>query len=260
LDLENFFKDILVKTNVAECLSAEMKRKNWKREQIKIGGTTDSYQHIEKKQELMPKIFDVIKKHRNPIFIQTKSTLILRDFEIIRELSKITTVDIATSISIFDESIQKIIEPGASTTIERIEMLAKFNGIARSTTLGFMPIIPLLSDTDENLETIFRLTKEYRIDNIVPSMLFLRGDGKPKFFELIKKHFPEIYPEFSKIYKSSTADDIYARKLYSKIEKLRNTYQLHGIYTPAEISENQGQLSLFPQNAAIANRKIKSTF
>ncbi len=245
LGLNDFFKDILVKTNVSERLEIELKRKNWKRETIKIGGTTDLYQHVEKKYELLPKIYDVIKKYKTPIFIQTKSTLILRDFEIIKELSKITTVDVATSISSFDESIRKVIEPGASSGLERIEMLAKFKGIARNTVLGFMPIIPLLSDSDKNLETTFRLTKEYNIDTIVTSFLFLRGDLKPKFLNIIKSNFPEIYTDFSKLYIHSTIDSAYYNYVNLKMRRLREKLNLFGTYAANSPIAHENQLSLF---------------
>ncbi len=245
LGLDDFFKDILVKTNVSECLEKELRRKKWNREQVKIGGTTDLYQHIEKKYKLLPKIFDVIKKHRTPIFLQTKSTLILRDFEIIKELSKITEVDISTSISTFDESIRKVVEPGASPAIERIEMLAKFNGICRSTTLGFMPIIPYLSDTDVHLDTTFKHAKEYGIDNVVTSFLFLRGAVRPKFLSLIKVNFPEIFPSFSSLYETSTIDGSYSREIKRKLENLRSKYKLYGVYSPVKVMEQPRQISLF---------------
>jgi DNA repair photolyase len=245
LGLEDFSKDILVKTNVSECLEKELNKKSWKREQIKIGGTTDLYQHSEKKYELLPKIFDVVKKHRTPIFIQTKSILILRDYEIIKELSKITTVDIATSISTFDESIRKVIEPGAASAIERLEMLQTFSKICHSTTVGFMPIIPILSDTDENLDSAFRLTNEFRLDNIVTSFLFMRGDLKPKFLNTIKSHFPEIYSEFSKLYVGSNLDLSYIKTTNLKLEVLRQKYKLYGVFKPVKLSEPSIQLSLF---------------
>ncbi len=245
LGLDDFFKDILVKTNAADCLANELRRKKWNREQIKIGGTTDLYQHIEKKYELLPKIYDVIKRYKTPIFLQTKSTLILRDFEIIRELSKVTAVDISTSISTFDESIRKVVEPGASPAIERVEMLAKFRGVCRSTTLGFMPIIPYLSDTDINLDTTFRYAKEYGIDNVVTSFLFLRGAVKPKFLALIKDHFPDVYPALSRLYETSTLDVSYSRDINKKLEKLRSKYNLYGVYSPVTITDQSEQLSLF---------------
>jgi DNA repair photolyase len=245
LGLDDFFRDIVVKTNIAESLERELRRKSWKREQIKIGGTTDLYQHIEKKYELLPQIYDVVKRHKTPVFIQTKSTLILRDFEIIKELSKITDVDICTSISTFDETIRKVIEPGAAPAIDRIEMISRFRGICRSTTVGFMPIIPLLSDTDQNLETAFRLTKENGIDNIVTSFLFLRGEGKPNFFTIINQHFPDIYPDFIKLYTRSTVDASYRIKTNGRIQALRRKYNLWGTYTQVKAVEQAVQLSLF---------------
>jgi DNA repair photolyase len=245
IGLENFSKDILVKTNVAECLEKELAKRSWKHEQIKIGGTTDLYQHSEKKYELLPKIYDVVKKNRTPIFIQTKSTLILRDYEIIKELAKITTVDIATSISTFDESVRKVIEPGAASAMERLEMLRTFSDICHSTTVGFMPIIPLLGDTDENLDTAFRLTKEFGLDNIVTSFLFLRADVKSKFMKTILTHFPEIYYEFSKLYNGSTVDSPYMDKTSMKLNTLRRKYELFGVFSPVELPKPSIQLSLF---------------
>jgi DNA repair photolyase len=193
----------------------------------------------------LPEIYAVIKKYKNPVFIQTKSTLILRDFELLKDLARITTVDIATSISTFDESIRKVVEPGASSTMERVEMLAKFKGVSRSTILGFMPIIPLISDTDENLETTFRIAKEYGFDHVVTSLLFLRGEVKTKFLALVNLNFPEIFPEFSKLYATSSLDAAYANKINLKIKKLREKYQLLAVYEPVESKETVYQLSLF---------------
>ena len=245
LGLEDFFKDILVKTNAHESLDAELRHKSWSGEQIKIGGITDLYQHIEKRYELMPKIFDVIKKHKTPIFIQTKSLLILRDFELIRELAKITTVDIATSVSSFDESLCNIMEPGAASPRDRLHMLSRFSGIARSTVLGFMPIIPLFSDTDENLETTFRQTKEYGIDHVVTSILHLRGNTKEKFLQTLQSHFPQKHAAFSKLYRASSVDEGYAQSLHAKIRDLRTRHGLHGVYEPVKQQAQVNQLSLF---------------
>lgn len=230
---------------MAECLEKELSNKKWKGQQIKIGGTTDLYQHSEKSYALMPKLLEVIKRHRNPVFIQTKSTLLLRDYELIKELAKITTVDIATSISTFDNNIQKIIEPGAASAMERLEMLAQFGGIVRSTTLGLMPIIPLLSDTDENLETTFREAKKMGIDNIVTSILFLRGEVKPSFLKVIQKHFPEKFPAFAALYTKSDADESYRTELFRKLRELRAQYNFHETFVPAQAMKETEQLTLF---------------
>lgn len=243
LNLSNFFSEIVVKTNIAEVLHKELRKKSWKGEHIKLGGISDIYQHAEKKFELLPQLIDVLKKTCNPVFIQTKSTLILRDFELIKELAKHTTVDIATSICTFDETARTIIEPGAPSAQERMEMLRQFAGICRHTIVSFMPVIPLISDTDENLETAFRLTKEFGIDSIIAYPLHLRGNLKEPFFQLIQNHFPEMSLEFSRLYKTSDLESNYAIKLFQKIALLREKYRLWGSYSIVQPQDNQ--LSLF---------------
>ena len=242
---DDFFKDIYVKTNVCERLDEELGKRKQKDAQLKIGGTTDIYQHIENKRMMIPKIYEIIKKHRTPIFIQTKSTLILRDIEQISALSKITDVDIATSISTFDESIQKTIEPRASSTMERIEMLARLKEVCRTTTLGLMPIIPLLTDSDENIEMAFKMAKKYNFDFLVSSFLFLKGEVKPHFMTMMKQNFPTIYGDFNRLYSDNQLKNQYFERKIEFIEKLRNEYQLNRLFTQVKPHPKAIQLSLF---------------
>jgi len=72
---------------------------------------TDCYQIAEKKYRIMPQVLEVINKYPTPIIITTKSDLLLRDKEIIHEISKKTEVRIATSITTMDENLRTILEP-----------------------------------------------------------------------------------------------------------------------------------------------------
>ena len=76
------------------------------KEIVNIGGVTDAYQPIEEKLELMPEILKLMIKYKTLIIISTKSDLILRDFSLIEELSKITYVNIACTITTMDESLR----------------------------------------------------------------------------------------------------------------------------------------------------------
>jgi DNA repair photolyase len=245
LGLDDFFKDIVVKTNIGEQLYAELKRKSWKREQIKLGGISDIYQPAEKKYELLPKVYDILKRTRNPVFIQTKSTLIYRDFEIIKELSKVTTVDISASICTFDEHIRKVLEPGAAPAIDRMKMLFDFKGICRQTVVAFMPVIPLISDTDENLETAFSLTKEYGLGAIITYPLHLRKESRIEFLQFFKDNFPEDYPLFSRLYRGLDLNENYKKRLYTKINRLLKKYSLSNSYSIVTPVVQKNQLDLF---------------
>lgn len=238
---DNFFGDIVVKTNVADCLTHDLKSMGTEKHQIKIGGATDVYQHAESRYELMPGLLNVIEKHSIPVFIQTKSTLILRDIEKISKIAENTTIDIATSVTTLNENIRKIIEPGSPSGKERIEMLGSFSGKCRKTVLCIMPVIPCLTDTEENLEEIFLLAKKHGVDYVVTSFLSLRGNLKRSFPELIKTNFPDKYKNFIELYDSSN-------KLPYEYKYHKNN-MLHSLYVKYGVSSNYetaGPINLQP--------------
>lgn len=71
----------------------------------------------------MPEILKLMIKYKTPIIISTKSSLILRDLELINELSKITYVNIACTIITVDDKLRTIIEPGSSSIIDRFKVI-----------------------------------------------------------------------------------------------------------------------------------------
>ncbi|MFZ2537550.1 MAG: radical SAM protein, partial [Oscillospiraceae bacterium] len=93
LDSGGFFDDIYVKTNIVEQLEKELSAPSWKREIINIGGVTDSYQSAEATYKIMPEILKLLIKYKTPAIISTKSTLVLRDYDLIDELSQITYIN-----------------------------------------------------------------------------------------------------------------------------------------------------------------------
>ncbi len=247
VDMDNFFRDIIVKTNVSECLDRELNKKKKRKQQIKIGGVTDAYQHIEKKYLLMPKLLRIFQKYRVPIFLSTKSDLILRDFDLIKKLAKVTDVDIAVSISCFDEKNAKIFEPGAASPIKRIEALSKFSSICRSVSVLNMPIIPYISDSYNELDSLFEASKKINVDNLISYPLHLRSwKVKNDFFEIVKNNFPNVANKFIDLYKdASKPDENYGIELDKKIISLRQKHNLYDSYVPLKKKKNEIQMKLF---------------
>lgn len=79
----------------------------WKREVINIGGVTDSYQKAKETYQFMPQILKLLIKYKTPAIISTQSTLALRDYDLIDELSQITHIYIAATITTMDETLRK---------------------------------------------------------------------------------------------------------------------------------------------------------
>lgn len=249
---DNFFDDIYVKTNVVEQLEKQLRAPSWKREVINIGGVTDSYQSAEATYKIMPDILRLLIKYKTPAIISTKSKLILRDYDLIDELSRITYINIAATITTMDENLRLLIEPNSSSSIDRFEMLKQFRSTNASTGLHVMPIIPYLTDGNENIEALFSYARESNVHYVLPGVLYLRGKTRKVFFDFILQKFPDLYEKLSALYRTGGADKTYKNSLYERLNLLRQKYSLSNSYTkPMKEKLNQSmqdqaeQLKLF---------------
>src|SRR6476620_5131197 len=102
---------------------------------VVVGSATDAYLYHEEKWRLTEGMLKLFLKYRFPVFISTKSTLVLRDVELLKQIDKAailpedlkTTlrrgVIMSTSLSTMNEQIANMLEPGAATPLERLEIL-----------------------------------------------------------------------------------------------------------------------------------------
>ena len=164
INRENWGENIGVKLNIPLVLSKELKKK--KNGTVGISTVTDPYQPIEKKFKLTRFCLEQLKKHDFPIHIQTKSSIVNRDIDII---SKISKVELMISIASLNDNEIKILEPFSSSIKERIEILTNFSEIGIKTSVFFGPIYPTIND--EEIIKILDIfidcnVKEIMLDNL----------------------------------------------------------------------------------------------
>ena len=109
---EDFDRRIVVKINAAEVLRAELSPRRWAGEAIAMGTNTDPYQRCEGKFRLTRQVLEVLVEFANPFSILTKSTLALRDLDLIAEAAQRTEVRIDFSVGTLDEDVWRLTEPG----------------------------------------------------------------------------------------------------------------------------------------------------
>jgi DNA repair photolyase len=201
---------IAVKWNAPTILDRQLKARAEKKEYgiIALGSATDPYMPIEEKREITRRCLEVILKRKFPIGVTTRSPLILRDLDLLREINKsaivpeelakkgIPGVIILSSFSTLDEQIAKIFEPGAPPPKVRMEFLKKCKCAGFMTGANFMPLLPYISDTEESIDAMVRMAKEQNLDFIFVSGLTLYGDApldcKTKYYKALEANFPEL--------------------------------------------------------------------
>jgi DNA repair photolyase len=126
-----------IKVNAPELLAREVKKKPIGR--VWVSGVCDPYQAAEKRHRLTVRCLEILLEHQWPVTIQTKSSLVLRDIEV---LEKLKDLEVGFSITTADEKIRKIFEPGASPIKERIRALDVLHSRGIKTFVMIAPILP----------------------------------------------------------------------------------------------------------------------
>ncbi len=230
LENSDFFHHLYVKTNIVEQLEKKLKSKSWKQEIINLGGVTDSYQPIEEEYQFMRSILKLLIKYQTPAVISTKSSLILRDLDLLKELSKVAGVQIAFTITSLDESLAKIIEPGASPVKKRIQAIAALKREGLTVGVHLMPIIPYLTSSEKNLRGIFELAKRLKLDYIIASPLNLRGKTRNFFYQFLEERFVDRASLLKELFENRGKEKDYKRKLFKLLRDLYREYQVSSNY------------------------------
>jgi DNA repair photolyase len=243
----DFFGDIFVKTNIAEVLDRELSKKTWKGQPLNISGVCDCYQPLEQKYKLMEDVLRILIKHKNPVFILTKSPLILRDFDLIKKLSEVASTRVSTTITTLDRSIGDKLEPNVASGMERFEVIKEFSKVKTcKTCVMLMPIIPHLTDNIDNIENIYKYSREFGANGLICASLHLRGNLKKFFCDFLRKNFPNTLTNIQRLYRGAYVNKAYEYKLDSFLLKMKKKYRMYGLGCDAvEIKKEAVELDLF---------------
>src|SRR6202047_1355866 len=123
----DFESKLFAKPDAHELLERELAAPNYSPRTIAIGTNTDPYQPIEKRYRVMRGILGVMERAGHPVGIVTKSTLVLRDIEILARMAKRNLVKVAISVTTLDPKLARVMEPRAPTPARRIEALRQLS-------------------------------------------------------------------------------------------------------------------------------------
>ena len=236
---------LAVKSNALEVLEKQLQARAKKDQYgiIVVGSATDAYLHHEEKWRLTEGMLKLFLKYRFPVFISTRSKLILRDVELLKQIDKEAIlpedlkptlrrgVILSTSLSTMNEQIANMLEPGAATPIERLKILEQLKQQGFLCGVNAIPILPFISDTEEELEKIISSAKGHEADYILVGGLTLFGkgaaDSKTLYYEFLKRYDPSLIPKYEKMYGVNFfPPKEYQEKLKQKAEKICAKYNL----------------------------------
>ncbi|MHA1400588.1 MAG: radical SAM protein [Candidatus Heimdallarchaeaceae archaeon] len=169
------------------------------------GGVCDVYQPAEKEVKLTRKLLQIAYDYNFPVFILTKSNLVLRDLDLLKKINENTYACVNFTITLMDEKVQKIFEPKASTSEERFESIKILREEGIHSGIYFYPCLPFIGDKDENMNGIFKNAVEVKAEFVITWGLTLKpGRNKNEFMKTLRKHYPELAPKYELLYSNNS--------------------------------------------------------
>jgi DNA repair photolyase len=241
----NMAEKLSVKANAVELLEHALSLRARKNQYgiIVFSSATDPYLQFEKEQQLTRKLLEVVLKFRFPVHIITRSDLVIRDFDLLREIETAAILPhdlrdklkrklfITFSFSTIDNNISGIFEPGATPPTQRLEAMnaALINGFHSGVSM--MPMLPFISDTSTHLETMFQTFRAMGVKYIFPASINLFGNGtsdsKTLVLRAIERHYPELLEKYRQFFQNSDCMPGYYREAFvRKMTELLNKYDL----------------------------------
>ena len=209
---------LAVKINVLEVLDKQLSLRAKKSQFgiIALASATDPYMRIEESHRLTEGCLQLIKKHRFPVLIITKSPLVLRDIALLKEIDKVAihAPDIAPalahgtivsfSFSTVESKISEKLEPGAPTPQARLEALSRVKDSGLFAGVNLMPVLPFINDSTEALEEMIAAFKHAGADYVLTGSLTLFGnssaDSYTLYMKFLERNFPLLLPSYQKLY------------------------------------------------------------
>ena len=179
------------------------------------GGVSDGYQPAEKEHKITRQILETLIDFRLPAMILTKSNLVLRDIDLLRELNQQAFVNACFTITLHDDETRRIIEPRASSTPERFDALKELRKAGISGGVMATPIVPWIGTTQENMEGLARDAKNAKAEFILFGGMTLKpGRQKEYFLRVIGYNFPDKVEQIKAAYAN---DNRYGMPIWSKL-------------------------------------------
>ncbi|HJS98272.1 MAG TPA: radical SAM protein [Terriglobales bacterium] len=247
----DFERKIYVKQHAAWMLRRDLKSVK-PGEEIAIGTATDPYQPGERRYGVTRAILEELAQHHGlELGIVTKSNLVLRDLDVLREISRHNQLFVNLTITTLNTDLARILEPRAPRPDLRLEAMRKLNegGVAAGVICA--PVLPGITDSPRDLETLVRAVAQSGGKYIYANPLFLKPCSAAIFLPFLEKEFPELVESYRQRYgERAFVTASYRKRISQLFAKFREKYGIRGDYGSNSVRTHplpqpDEQLSLF---------------
>jgi DNA repair photolyase len=226
LDGGEFESKIFVKQDAGALMERELAAENTRGEHIALGTATDPYQPAEREFGATRAILEKMAAREGLILeITTKSNQIVRDIDLLRRIAERSTVRVNMSVACMRTRLARLLEPRAPRPDLRLEAVSRLRDAGIEVGVNAMPILPGLTDGEEDLDRLVRAVSASRALWIAGGVLFLMPSSLKQFLPFLGQKFPKLLRRYQEWYgRGGYAPENYRKEIAARFEKLRHKY------------------------------------
>ncbi len=226
-----FYDKIYAKSNAPEVLDRQLAA--WKAttiDPVMVASATDAYQPAELRFGLTRRCVEVLQKYNVPYYVFTKSAIIERDLELHKKYRH--NCFIVWSITARSEKIRRLVEPGTPPAERIFTTIKKFTDAGVCSGVNIDPIMPLVTDSDSELDLVVDACKAAGLCHVFGAMLRMRTDIWERMKAVLTLlEVPDGVNEYKRLYHFEeplssnyvSADKRYAKRVLDGLEqKIKN--------------------------------------
>jgi DNA repair photolyase len=221
---EDFSTRILVKTNFVDVLRRELARPSWTGERVALGTATDAYQPCEGRYRLTRGVLEALRDFRTPVSIVTKSTLVVRDLDLLAELSRDGDSRVHFTITTVDPHLWRTAEPGTPPPWQRLAAMRRLVAAGVPCGVFMAPVLPGLTDATGAIEAVASAARDHGAEWLWVSPLRLAPLVKEHYLEFVGAAFPPLLPRYQRAYTRADAPPAYVAALQACVDAIRQRY------------------------------------
>lgn len=223
---DEFSSVILVKRNFVEVLAQELDRPGWSRQQVALGTATDPYQPIEGRYRLTRRTLEALTVGRTPVGLVTKGPMIVRDRDVLLELSRVASCTVYMSVPTVDDDAWRTLEPGTAHPLQRLRAVRELADAGLSVGVLMAPIVPGFSSSRSKLERTLKAIADHGARFVGCNVMYLQDGTRTHFMQFLEREFPAMRPRFETLYARKHPPDTYTRELKAMVRVLQDRYGL----------------------------------
>jgi len=226
-DPEEFERKIYFKQDAAWLLKQEL-RKLKPGTHIGIGTATDPYQPLERRQKITRSLLEVFAEVGGfRVGIISKSSLILRDIDVLQEVAKRNQFSAHVTVTTMDTRLARVLEPRAPRPDLRIDAVKQLRRAGLRVGVMCSPLMPGITDSRKSIGAVAKAAAEVDASFFHAGALFLKPCSQPTFFKFVRENFPALEKSYEMRYgQNAFVSKEYSERVGAIVESLRNEYKL----------------------------------